>query len=163
MSYVPLRYPIPDNPDLTGLPEDIYERLVPLGDLIEASHLEGYHQSECGCTKPTCWTREHHYGPPSTEEVLGWLVAKGLLNLNAASRIASGPKAGPDPLAAYAETLIRNAATNVDAMTVQDLDTEELGRKLTDTEVDQVLDLIRQADVVVVMPPAPAAAPQAGR
>lgn len=81
MSYVPFREGRPDNPDFVGLPEDAYDRLVPLGDLIEASHLEGYHQSECGCAEPTCWTRENH-GRPSTEEVLGWLVAKGLLNLD---------------------------------------------------------------------------------
>ncbi len=88
VSYVPFR----DNPDLDRLPDDTYDQLVPLGDLIEASHLEGYHQSECGCTESTCWTREHH-GLPSTEEVLGWLVAKGLLDLDAA-RTAGWPTGG---------------------------------------------------------------------
>ena len=72
-----------DNEDLNSLPDDAYERLVPLGNLIEASHLEGYHQEACGCREETCWTRENH-GRPSTEEVLGWLVAKGLLDLGRA-------------------------------------------------------------------------------
>jgi hypothetical protein len=48
-----------------------------------------YHQEACGCTAPTCWTREHH-GTPSTEEVLGWLVAKGLLDLAEAEAAARG-------------------------------------------------------------------------
>ena len=76
-----------DNPDLNGLEPDTYERLVPLGNLIEASHVEGHHQEACGCTEPTCWTRENH-GWPSTEEVLGWLVAKGLLDLDRAEAAA---------------------------------------------------------------------------
>lgn len=84
-----------DNPDLNGLEPDTYERLVPLGSLIEQSHLEGHHQEACGCIESTCWTREHH-GWPSTEEVLGWLVAKGLLDLAAAEALVAGPDAKPD-------------------------------------------------------------------
>lgn len=88
MSYVPFR----DNEDLAGLPDDAYDRLVPLGDLIEASHNEGYHQSECNCRQPTCNTRENHWATPSTEEVLGWLVAKGALTLNIADLLVRGNK-----------------------------------------------------------------------
>lgn len=73
-----------DNEDLANLPDDAYERLVPLGNLIEASH-----QEACGCTESTCWTREHH-GRPSTEEVLGWLVAKGLMTLAGAEAVGRG-------------------------------------------------------------------------
>ncbi len=81
MSYVPLRDGAPDNPDLANLPAGTYDRLVPLGDLIEASHNEGYHQSECNCREATCNVRENHWATPSVEEVLGWLVAKGALSL----------------------------------------------------------------------------------
>ncbi len=84
-----------DNEDLNGLPDDAYERLVPLGNLIEASHLEGYHQEACGCTAETCWTREHH-GYPSTEEVLGWLVANDLLDLDRAEAMVAGSDTTPD-------------------------------------------------------------------
>ncbi|MEV8439222.1 hypothetical protein AB0425_17745 [Actinosynnema sp. NPDC051121] len=157
MSYVPLRHPAPDNPDLAGLPEDAYERLVPLADLIKASHLEGYHQSECGCTKPICWTREHH-GDPSTEEVLGWLAAKGLLDINAAEQFASDGTPAPaksDPLTDYAVELMRAAARNVDAMTIEDCATDELGRELTTKEVEKVQDVVHNSQVVVLLPPGP--------
>ncbi|ANZ35306.1 hypothetical protein BBK82_03625 [Lentzea guizhouensis] len=87
MSYVPLRKGHPDNPDLVGLPDDAYDRLVPLGDLIEASHNEGYHQSECNCRETNCNTRKHHWATPSVEEVLGWLIAKGALTFDAVDHL----------------------------------------------------------------------------
>lgn len=92
MSYVPFRPGEPDNKDLAGLPADAYDRLLPLGDLIEASHLEGFHWSECNCKLPTCYTRENH-GRPSTEEVLGWLVAKDLLNLDRVAEVVAAEQA----------------------------------------------------------------------
>jgi hypothetical protein len=93
MSYVPLRDGAPDNPDLANLPADAYDRLVPLGELIDFSHAEAYHQSECNCRETTCNTREQHWVNPSTEEILGWLVAKGLLTLDAIDEAAKTGRA----------------------------------------------------------------------
>jgi hypothetical protein len=81
VSYLPFR----DNQDLAGLPDDAYDQLLFLGDLIDASHATGLHEDLCNCTKPDCKTLDQVSAMPrpSTEEVLGWLVAKGLLPLNA--------------------------------------------------------------------------------
>lgn len=85
MSYVPFR----DNPDLAGLPEGTFDRLVPLADLIEESHGRGIHEDDCACTNPNCPILERamiRIMPPPAEVVMGWLVAKGLLNLDAAHK-----------------------------------------------------------------------------
>jgi len=91
MSYLPFR----DNEDLASLPDDAYDRLLPLGDLIEASHATGLHEDLCNCIRPDCKTRDQvSAGPrPSTEEVLGWLVAKGLLTLDAIDEAAKAGRA----------------------------------------------------------------------
>jgi len=89
VSYVPFR----DNTDLDHLPAGTYLRLVPLVDQIERSSALGNHADQCGCTDPACESLAkylHGWARPSTEEILGWLVAKGLLDLDAA-RTAGWP------------------------------------------------------------------------
>jgi hypothetical protein len=89
VSYVPFR----DNPDLEDLPAGTYLRLVPLAEQIERSSAIGNHGDQCGCTDPACTVLRkylHGWAPTTVAEALGWLVAKGLLDLDAA-RAAGWP------------------------------------------------------------------------
>ncbi|GAA1281753.1 hypothetical protein [Saccharothrix xinjiangensis] len=149
-----------DSPDLAGLPEDAYDRLAPLGDLIDQSHGRSYHQNECGlfCVDPECRIlREALLAPsPSTEDILGYLVAKDLLDLDAVEGFLNGgpqPALDPDdPLTDYAKALIHRLGCDVEPMVIEDRARDELGRELTPAEVDRVTALIRRAEITITLP-----------
>jgi hypothetical protein len=91
VSYDPVR----DNGDLAGLPADAYPRLEAIASLIHQSHWRGEHADQCGCGDSTitgsrCMVLNSvvAWSTPSTEEVLGWLAARGLLDLAAATAYA---------------------------------------------------------------------------
>lgn len=79
MSYIPFR----DNPDLAGVGGITQAALEQLSEHIDESATRGLHVDQCNCDRgEDCPSYAYGY-QGGTEEVLGWLVGKGLLDGNA--------------------------------------------------------------------------------